>query len=242
MNRLFFCFALLAVLLAGCRPVQPLAAASPEAGEDAFTAQRLDMVHYQIEVRGVSDQAVLEAMRKVPRHLFVPEKYVEEAYADYPLPIGYGQSISQPYIVGLMSEQLQVQPGERVLEIGTGSGYQAAILAEMGAEVYTVEIIPELAQQAQERLKRLGYGRIQVLNEDGYFGWEEHAPYQAIVVTAAPDHLPQPLVNQLAEGGRMVIPIGPQGFVQTLWLVEKKNGEVEMTNLGGATFVPFTRK
>lgn len=242
MNRLFFWFALLAVLLAGCRSAQSLAAVSPEAGEGAFAAQRLDMVHYQIEFRGVSDPAVLEAMRKVPRHLFVPEKYVAEAYADYPLPIGYGQTISQPYIVGLMSEQLQVQPGEKVLEIGTGSGYQAAILAEMGAEVYTVEIIPELTEQAQERLERLGYGGIQVLNGDGYFGWEEYAPYQAIVVTAAPDHLPQPLVNQLAEGGRMVIPIGPQGFPQTLWLVEKKNGEVEMTNLGYVRFVPFTRK
>lgn len=222
----------------GATPLVPLT--SPEA-EDEYTVLRQEMVRNQIERRGVKDAAVLEAMRRVERHRFVPDEYLDQAYDDHPLPIGYGQTISQPYIVALMTEALGVQAGERVLEIGTGSGYQAAILAEMGLEVYTVEIIPELASQAARRLKDLGYDQVKVLNADGYFGWEEHAPYDAIIVTAAPDHLPQPLVEQLAEGGRLVIPIGPVGMVQTLWQFEKINGELEAVNLGGVRFVPFTR-
>lgn len=205
-----------------------------------FATARKQMVETQIENRGISDPLVLEAMRRVPRHEFVPEEYFDQAYADHPLPIGFGQTISQPYIVALMSESLGVEPGDKVLEIGTGSGYQAAVLAQMGMEVYTVEIVPELAERAQGVLGDLGYGNVAVLSGDGYFGWEEHAPYDAIIVTAAPDHLPQPLASQLKEGGRLVIPIGPIGAVQTLWQFEKVNGELEATNLGGVRFVPLT--
>jgi len=200
------------------------------------------MVREQIELRGVDDPLVLEAMHRVERHRFVPDEYLDQAYDDHPLPIGYGQTISQPYIVALMSAALGVQPGDRVLEIGTGSGYQAAVLAEMGMEVYTIEIVPELAEAASARLQELGYSNVQVLNADGYFGWEEHAPFDAIIVTAAPDHLPQPLANQLAEGGRLVIPIGPPGLTQTLWQFEQVNGELQAVNLGAVRFVPFTRQ
>jgi protein-L-isoaspartate(D-aspartate) O-methyltransferase len=198
------------------------------------------MVSIQIEARGIDDKAVLDAMRTVPRHHFVPQKYLDQAYADHPLPIGYGQTISQPYIVALMTEILELSPGDRVLEIGTGSGYQAAVLAELNVDVYTVEIIPELAAQADERLEKVGYSNVQVANADGYFGWENFAPYDAIIVTAAPDHLPQPLMNQLSEGGRLVIPIGPIGAVQTLWLFEKVGGEPQAMNLGPVRFVPLT--
>ena len=215
----------------------PSAVPSPA---DAFVDLRLAMVSQQIEARDVKDPGVLEVMRRVPRHRFVPADMVSQAYKDHPLPIGYGQTISQPYIVALMTEALKIKPGDRVLEIGTGSGYQAAILAELGAEVYTVEIIPELAQQAGERLRSLGYEKAQVLNADGYFGWQDHAPYDAIIVTAAPDHLPQPLVAQLREGGRLIVPIGPQGAIQTLWLFEKREGEVQASNLGEVIFVPLT--
>jgi protein-L-isoaspartate(D-aspartate) O-methyltransferase len=179
-------------------------------------------------------------MRNIPRHEFVPDDMVALAYQDHPLPIGYGQTISQPFIVALMTQTLNPQPGQKMLEIGTGSGYQAAVLAELGVDVYTIEIIPELADQAAQRLKRLGYTNIHTLTADGYFGWQEFAPFDAIIVTAAPDHLPLPLANQLAEGGRLVIPIGPVGFLQTLWLFEKVEGELQATNLGGVTFVPFT--
>jgi protein-L-isoaspartate(D-aspartate) O-methyltransferase len=198
------------------------------------------MVEEQIAQRGVSDPAVLEVMRRVPRHRFVLPEYLDVAYGDHPLPIGLGQTISQPYIVALMTEALRVGPGARVLEIGTGSGYPAAVLAELGVEVYTVEIIPQLADQAAARLAALGYDRVKVLTADGYFGWAEHAPYDAIIVTAAPDHLPQPLVSQLKDGGRLVIPIGPTGSYQTLWLFEKRGDELQATNLGDVRFVPLT--
>ena len=210
------------------------------ATEDVMAKSREDMVANQIEARGIDDPAILSAMRTVPRHEFVLPRFLDNAYDDTPLPIDFGQTISQPYIVALMTDALKLQPGMRVLEIGTGSGYQAAVLAEMGIEVYTVEIIPELAQQARQRLDNLGYAQINTLTADGYFGWEEHAPYDAILVTAAPDHLPQPLVNQLTAGGRLIIPIGPVGAVQTLWLFEKTNGELQATNLGGVRFVPLT--
>jgi len=198
------------------------------------------MVDEQIRGRGVQDTAVLSAMRTVPRHRFVPAQYVDEAYADHPLPIGYGQTISQPYIVGLMTEALKAKPGDRVLEVGTGSGYQAAVLAQLGVEVYTIEIIPELAQQGRKTLDDLGYRRVHVRTGDGYFGWEVNAPYDAVIVTAAPDHLPQALATQLKDTGRLVIPIGPVGSVQTLWLFEKQGGELSATNLGAVSFVPLT--
>lgn len=198
------------------------------------------MVEYQIRSRGVRDPRVLEAMETVPRHEFVPDDHLSMAYSDGPLPIGYGQTISQPYIVAVMTELLELDPEDRVLEIGTGSGYQAAILAELVDEVYTMEIIPELAELARERLDRLGYGGIHSVNADGYYGWEEYAPYDAIIVTAAPDHIPQSLVEQLKDGGCMVIPVGPVGWYQTLWLITNEGGETEYHNKGGVQFVPLT--
>ena len=208
---------------------------------DAYAELRQAMVEYQLRGRDVSNQAVLAAMLKVPRHEFVPADYVSEAYGDYPLPIGFGQTISQPYIVAVMTELVNPQPGQKVLEIGTGSGYQAAVLAELTEAVYTIEIIPELAQRAQQTFEKLGYSQIEAKQADGYWGWEEHAPFDAIIVTAAPDHVPQPLVNQLADGGKMVIPIGPAGGYQSLWLLERKGDEVVRTNWGGVRFVPLTR-
>jgi protein-L-isoaspartate(D-aspartate) O-methyltransferase len=212
--------------------------AATEAPE--YTQQRQRMVEQQIAPRDIHDEAVLEAMRSVPRHRFVPEDVRALAYADHPLPIGYGQTISQPFIVALMTQSLEPYPGQKVLEIGTGSGYQAAVLAELGVDVYTVEIIPELAERAAATLDSTGYLDVRKLNADGYYGWEEFAPFDAILVTAAPDHLPQALASQLVEGGRLVIPIGPVGFLQTLWLFEKIGGELQATNLGGVTFVPLT--
>lgn len=243
-RALLLAFLLLA-LLAGS--IWVFAGGSPLSGSRGISpaslaASRQRMVRLQIERRDIEDPAVLDSMRSVPRHEFVPETYLKYAYNDHPLPIGYGQTISQPYIVALMTESLELKPKQRVLEIGTGSGYQAAILAEMDLEleIYSIEIIPELADAAAQRLQELGYTQVQVRNADGYFGWEEHAPFDAILVTAAPDHLPQPLVNQLAEGGRLIIPIGPIGAVQTLWLFEKAGGELLATNLGGVRFVPLT--
>jgi protein-L-isoaspartate(D-aspartate) O-methyltransferase len=191
----------------------------------------------------VQDERVIAAMRAVPRHSFVPTSMLGEAYEDHPLPIEAGQTISQPSLVAQMTATLEIDAGDRVLEIGTGSGYQAAILAQLTDEVYSVEIIPELAGIARAVLDRLGANEVALLRADGYFGWQEHAPYDAIVVTAAPDHLPQPLVQQLEpDGGRMVIPIGPVGDVQTLWLVTRDGEEVEMERLAAVRFVPFTRE
>jgi len=198
------------------------------------------MIEDQLETRDITDPVVLEAMRSVPRHRFVPDEANRLSYADMALPIGYGQTISQPYIVGLMSQALDVGPGDRVLEIGTGSGYQAAVLAAMGCEVYSMEIIPDLAERAGNTLADLGY-EVTVTNTDGYFGWEEHAPFDGIIVTAAPDHIPQSLVDQLAEGAALVIPIGPVGAAQTMWRFTVEDGEVSGENLGGVLFVPFTR-
>jgi len=208
---------------------------------DPYIEQRLEMVSDTIEARGVEDPAVLNAMRTVPRHAFVPQDLVENAYDDNPLPIGYGQTISQPYIVAWMTELLELQPGDKVLEIGTGSGYQAAVLAELGsAQVYSIEIIPELSERAESTLEKLGYTQVMIKQGDGYYGWAEFAPYDAIIVTAAPDHLPAPLAAQLSEGGRMVIPIGPPGFWQTLWKFVYVEGELTAFNLGDVAFVPFT--
>jgi protein-L-isoaspartate(D-aspartate) O-methyltransferase len=166
--------------------------------------------------------------------------YVGMAYADRPLPIGYGQTISQPYIVAVMTELLKLKRGDRVLEVGTGSGYQAAVLAELTGEVYSVEIIEELHKSSTEVLKQHGYDKVKTKHADGYYGWEDHAPYDAIIVTAAPDHVPQPLVKQLKDGGRLVIPVGPPGWQQTLWLIEKQGEKVVSKSIMGVIFVPFT--
>ena len=198
------------------------------------------MVRTHIQGRGIGDPQVLNAMSTVPRHEFVPSEYQEYSYADQPLPIGYGQTISQPYIVAAMTELLQIEEGDKILEVGTGSGYQAAVLAEITDEVYTVEIIPELAELAAKRLKQLGYTQVQAANLDGYYGWEEHAPYNAIIVTCAPDHMPPPLLEQLKDGGRLVIPVGPPGAYQTLWLVKREGDEFRYENWGGVAFVPLT--
>jgi len=195
----------------------------------------------EIEAMGVQDPDILSIMASVPRHKFVLSEYLDQAYANHPLPIGYGQTISQPYIVAWMTELLELQPGEKILEIGTGSGYQAAVLAELGdVEVYSIEIVPELAEAATERLQELGYTNIHTKQGDGYYGWAEYAPFDAIIVTAAPDHLPAPLVDQLTEDGRLVIPIGPPGWVQSLWKFVQEDGELKGYNLGGVKFVPFT--
>ena len=236
----------LVFLLAACakspalteEPTQPVFS---QAMQDEFEQERLEMVETTIEARGVTDEGVLEAMRTVPRHLFVLPDYVDIAYGDYPLPIDYGQTISQPYIVAWMTELLELKPGEKVLEIGTGSGYQAAVLAELeGVEVYTIEIVPELAEIAANRLEELGYSDVDIKQGDGYYGWPENAPFDAIIVTAAPNHLPAPLVEQLTEGGRLVIPIGPPGGYQMLWKFVKKGQDVTAYSMGGVAFVPFT--
>lgn len=209
--------------------------------QDLFEQARDQMVEDTIERRGVKDPAVLRAMHNVPRHEFVPSEYLDQAYDDHPLPIGYGQTISQPYIVAWMTELLELQPGEKVLEIGTGSGYQAAVLAELGSiEVYSIEIVPELAFSAAQRLQSLGYDNLSLKQADGYYGWSDQAPFDAILVTAAPDHLPAPLVEQLSDGGRLVIPIGPPGGFQSLWKFEKIGNDLKAFNLGGVAFVPFT--
>ena len=211
------------------------------AAQDKFQSLREQMVKYQIEERDVKSKIILDAMRSVPRHEFVPEKYHDDAYNDHPLPIGYGQTISQPYIVALMTELADLSHGEKALEIGTGSGYQAAILSQIIDSVFTIEIITELTKEAQDRLQRLGFEKIKVKNADGYFGWKEHAPFDAIIVTAAAEHIPPPLIEQLKEGGKMIIPIGHPFQVQNLMLVEKKNGKVYTQNIIPVRFVPLVR-
>jgi len=222
-----------------CRRASPPLPASPPT--DSFAGERERMVSAQLEARDITQPEVLRAMREIPRHEFVPEDQIRYAYDDRPLPIGEGQTISQPQIVAFMTQVLELKPGDRVLEIGTGSGYQAAVLAELTDEVYSIEIIETLGQQAAERLRELGYSQIHSKIGDGYYGWEEYAPYDAIIVTCAPDHVPHPLVAQLKAGGRMVIPVGPPGAYQSLWLLEKQaDGGVLRRNLGGVGFVPMT--
>lgn len=203
---------------------------------------RETMVEQQIRSRGIDHKATLDAMRNVERHKFVPAGQQRRAYSDGPMPIGYGQTISQPYIVAYMTQLVNPGPGDRVLEIGAGSGYQAAVLAEIVEKVYTIEIIPELAKQAGKVLDELNYDNIEVITGDGYFGLEEHAPFDAIVVTAAAEYIPPPLITQLKEGGKMIIPVGSPFLVQTLMLVEKKDGKIFTTNLLPVRFVPFTRQ
>ncbi|MFH1776147.1 MAG: protein-L-isoaspartate(D-aspartate) O-methyltransferase [Candidatus Omnitrophota bacterium] len=193
-------------------------------GDELFMRQREEMVRTQIEQRGITDKRVLSAMRKVPRHAFVLLTHKMQAYVDRPLPIGEGQTISQPYIVALMTESLKLSPTCRVLEIGTGSGYQAAILAEICQQIYTIEIIPELAKRAEETLRGLGYENITIKTGDGYKGWTEHAPFDAIIVTAAPEKIPEQLVEQLIDGGRMVLPVGKTEYQQLILLT--KEGEI----------------
>ena len=200
------------------------------------------MVLQTIEKRGVTNKAVLKSMKTVKRHLFVPENNVPNAYEDRPLPIGYGQTISQPFIVAYMTEVINPKPEYKVLEIGTGSGYQAAVLAEIVKEVYTIEIIPDLGNAASARLKKLGYNNVNVKVADGYFGWPEHGPYDAIIVTAAAEFVPPPLIEQLKEGGKIVIPIGSPFMNQMLMLIEKKGKKITTKNLMPVVFVPFTRK
>ena len=209
-----------------------------------YGALRRAMVEDQIRARGIKDRAVLRAMLKVPRHEFVPTALRDKAYEDHPLPIGEDQTISQPYIVALMTEALRIKRGDKVLEIGTGSGYQAAVLAELTPKVYTIEILPSLAKHAEATLKRLGYTSVTVRAGDGYKGWPQYAPFNAIIVTCAPDKVPQPLIDQLAEGGRMVIPVGPQDALggQDLQLIEKHNGKVKVSSIAPVMFVPLVRE
>lgn len=197
------------------------------------------MVRRHMAARGVRDRTVLEAMETVPRHLFVPENLRSEAYADHPLPIGEGQTISQPYVVALMTEALALEGKERVLEIGTGSGYQAAVLAEIVSEVYSMEIIPLLADRARATLKRTGYDAVQVKTGDGYEGWPEKSPFDAIIVTAAANHIPPPLLDQLAQGGRLILPLGRTAHVQVLTLVTKGKDGLVVDQMGGVRFVPM---
>ncbi len=199
------------------------------------------MADSRIVTRGVTDPNVIEAMRTVPRHRFVPDDNRAAAYGDHPLPIGYGQTISQPSLVAMMSEALGVGPGDKVLEIGAGSGYQAAILSAMGCEVYTVEIIPDLATRAKAILDELGY-QVTVTTADGYIGWSEHAPFDGIIVTAAAEQVPGPLIEQLKDGAALIIPVGPAGGAQTLRKITiDEDGLVSSKNLGLVRFVPFTR-
>lgn len=217
-----------------------------EVEERAYAQMRERMVRVDIANEtllgrdAVKDESVLNAMRAVPRHKFVPPEQISQAYADRPLPIGYGQTISQPYIVAKMTELLRLKPGDKVLEIGTGSGYQAAVLAEIIDEVYTIEIVRPLAEQAAKRLKDLGYDQVRTQIGDGYFGWKEHAPYDGIVVTAAASHIPPPLIEQLKPGGRIVIPVGPPFGFQQLFVLEKDaDGKVTQRSIMGVRFVPL---
>ncbi len=217
--------------------------ASAAGGSTNYTAERAEMVMRQIADRGVRDERVLSAMRKVPRHEFVPDSEKRHAYRDSPLPIGAGQTISQPYIVALMTELVRPEKSHRVLEVGTGSGYQAAVLAEIVEHVYSVEIEVDLAQRASAVLRTLGYENVTVRTGDGYAGWEEHAPFDIIVVTAAPDHIPQPLLEQLEPGGRMVVPVGPIYATQELRVLEKDaEGKVVTKNVAPVRFVPLRRR
>jgi protein-L-isoaspartate(D-aspartate) O-methyltransferase len=206
---------------------------------DPFAANRQAMIEKDIKGRGVTDRRVLEVMGRIQRHLFVDEKNRGMAYADHPLPIGEGQTISQPYVVALMTEALKLKPTDRVLEIGTGSGYQAAVLAEIAKEVYTIEIRKSLADSAAKRFKDLGYRNVKVKYADGYYGWEEYGPFDVIIITAAANHIPAPLIKQLKEGGRLIIPLGSTVYYQTLTIATKRKGELDIEQMGAVSFVPM---
>ena len=224
------CFCLCLYLTAGNAPARD------------WQALRDRMVERQIKAGGVKDPLVLAAMQRVPRHLFVPLAYRDQAYEGHPLPIGQGQTISQPLIVAYMTSLLKLEPGQKVLEIGTGSGYQAAVLAEMNALVYSIEIVPELARRAAKVLRELGYGDIRQKVGDGYRGWAEHAPFDAVIVTAAPPEMPRELVRQLKRGGRMVVPVGPEDGAQRLVLVQKKaDGSIKKRTMELVRFVPMVK-
>jgi protein-L-isoaspartate(D-aspartate) O-methyltransferase len=224
---------LAAIATTGCGQQLPSAA--------DFAAQRQRMVEQQLKLRGIKDERVLVAMAKVPREEFVPADARVEAYEDGPLRIGYDQTISQPYIVAFMTEQLRPKESDRVLEIGSGSGYQAAILAELVGEVYTIDIVEPLVKSAEATLQRLGYNNVHIKVGDGYKGWPEEAPFDAVIVTCAPEKVPQPLVDQLKDGGRMVIPVGER-FAQQLYLLEKKNGQLKESVTLPVRFVPMLRE
>lgn len=231
------CLGVMMVLLA-CLSVQ---ADNTDREEQRHRERREAMVRDQIEGRDVTDPRVLEAMRSTPRHLFVPENRRNQAYQDRPLPIGHGQTISQPYIVAFMTEVLQLEEGDKVLEIGTGSGYHAAVLAEIIRNVYSREIIDPLAENGEQALRNAGYGYVEVKKGDGYYGWEAHAPFDAIIVTAAAGHIPPPLIEQLKRGGRMVIPVGGVYQTQVLMLITKDmEGEISTERLMMVRFVPMT--
>ena len=204
-----------------------------------FASKRQAMIEKDIKGRGVTDRRVLEVMGRIQRHLFVDEKNRGMAYADHPLPIGEGQTISQPYVVALMTEALKLKPTDRVLEIGTGSGYQAAVLAEIAKEVYTIEIRKSLADTAAKRFKDLGYRNVKVKYADGYYGWEEYGPFDAIIITAAANHIPAPLIKQLKEGGRLIIPLGSTVYYQTLTVATKRKGDLDVEQMGAVSFVPM---
>jgi protein-L-isoaspartate(D-aspartate) O-methyltransferase len=218
--------------------------APPPSAADLFQEQRTQMVREQLMTleRDIKNDRVLEAMRNVPRHEFVPPSMRERAYEDGPLPIGHGQTISQPFIVAFMTEAIDPKPGERILEVGTGSGYQAAVLAAMGAQVFSIEIVKPLGEEARETLKRLGYDKVQVRIGDGYLGWPEEAPFDAVIVTCAPENIPQPLIDQLKVGGRMIIPVGEEGGRQELYLLKKQADGLKKTSVLPVRFVPMTGK
>jgi len=198
------------------------------------------MVEHDLKARGIKDRKVLDVMATIPRHLLVDASLRDRAYEDYPLPIGEGQTISQPYVVALMTEALRLRPTDRVLEIGTGSGYQAAVLSQLVKEVFTIEIRKTLADRAEIALRELGYRNVNVKYGDGYFGWEEQGPFDAIIITAAANHIPPPLIRQLKENGRLIIPLGSTVYFQTLTLAVKKKGELELEQMTGVAFVPMT--
>lgn len=207
--------------------------------DNGYAVQREKMIKAQLIRRDIKDQRVLDAISKIPRHMFVKESLRHKAYGDYPLPIGEGQTISQPYIVALMTDALKLKTSDKVLEIGTGSGYQAAVLAEIVKEVYTIEIRENLADSARGLLGKLGYKNIKIKYADGYFGWQEYAPFDAVIVTASANHIPPPLIKQLKEGGKLIIPLGSTLYYQTLTLAKKNKGELEVEQMGGVAFVPM---
>ena len=231
-------FAILAGILTSC------GCAEEPSAKDEFEQARQDMVATQLKARGrgIKNARVLKAMATVPRHDFVPESQRRNAYRDGPLPIGHGQTISQPYIVAFMTEKLDPQASYRILEIGTGSGYQAAILAGLVNEVYSIEIVKPLAERAKAVLEKLEIGNVHVRAGDGYKGWPEHAPFDAVIVTCAPEHIPEALVAQLKEGGRMMIPVGPRWGGQKLILLRKKDGKIHREAVLPVRFVPMTRE